>query len=384
MQFDIFTVLVASCSVVFVLGIVILLFWSRNRKAGWLAWWSIAFLILGFGNILVMSRPALFDVWSAAVGSSLLVLGFGLIWQSLRIFEGRRPVMWPIAVGVAIWLVLFFIPPIRASVAIRVIISSIPIAASLALGAYEIWRGRTEKLPSRIPMIIVLLVLAGIFAVRVPLAFILPYPMGGLPVDPLWVAGFNGAIFVSAIISSVFLVSLTLERAERNQRTLAETDPLTGLLNRRALFDVFGVLKVPHDTAVIMFDLDRFKFINDRYGHAVGDELLCRFTKVCQENIRQVDIAARLGGEEFAIILPVTNAKYALTIAERIRVSFADVMVDTIDGPVGCTVSAGIEVTTADDLRYIEGLLERADTELYRAKRSGRNRVCLSGDGVAA
>lgn len=384
MTFDIFTVLATSCTVVFVLGITILTFWMRDREAIWLAWWGGGFVVLSAGTAAVMAPPAPAGDALTAAGSSVVIAGFWLIWQAARIFEGGKPVFWPLLPVAALWAALLTIPALGGNPPVRVIVTSIPMAALLFLTARELWRGRERGLPSRPAATGVFVFMGVLFALRVPAAFVAPYPVGGLPVDPAWVAGFNGAVFISAIVTTVLIVSLTLERTESDMRVLARSDPLTGLLNRRALNDAFTDAMVPQNTAVIVFDIDSFKRVNDVHGHAAGDCLLQRFADVCRENVRQIDYAARLGGEEFAVILPRASGSVALMVAERIRMAFSEVQVQTADGPVSCTVSAGIEISSLHAGTPIHELIARADRELYRAKRSGRNRVCVAQRPVAA
>ena len=384
MQFDIFTILTASCSVILVSALIILMYWSRNRSAGWLMWWGAGFGILGLANIIVMARPALPDYISAGAGTSLLLLGFGMLWQAARKFEGRRPVFWPIGAAILIWLVLFFIPPIRENLVARIAISSVPMSGALFLTAFELWRGRAEELDSRMPVIGVVCAMALIFAARIPLAPFAPYPMGGNPMEPLTVTAFNIALFIGAITMTVQLISMTMERAELAQRELAMSDPLTGLPNRRAFDAQFKGASIAGQIAVIALDLDHFKHINDNFGHAAGDRVLLEFTRICRESIRQVDLAVRIGGEEFAIILPGTDTAKAKKVAERIRAELAVTVIGLEIGAVACTVSAGIATTGTGPGATLDELLALADAEMYRAKRAGRNRVMVHRQKLAA
>lgn len=379
MQFDIFTIMTASCAVILVSGLLIFLHWLRDRSAKWLAVWGAAFAMLGLGNILVMSRPALPDTISAALGTSCLISGFWLIWQAARIFERRSIVLWPLVVSIVVWLVLFHVPYIRANLGVRIAISSVPMAGGLLLAAWELWRGRAEKLASRDVVINVLGLVGVVFAGRVPLSPIAPYPVGGQPVDALTVTLFNGMMFISAIVLAVSLISMTRERSEMGQRELALSDPLTGLPNRRAMEQAFSGGILPAGTSVIAFDLDHFKMINDSFGHDAGDRVLCAFTQICRENTRQVDLAVRLGGEEFVILLPNTDQAAAVIVADRIRTSLAQTVVEIDDGAVACTVSAGVSAVASVEV-LLEDALKSADIQMYRAKDAGRNRVNCSAD----
>jgi diguanylate cyclase (GGDEF)-like protein len=149
---------------------------------------------------------------------------------------------------------------------------------------------------------------------------------------------------------------------------------LTGLLNRRALFDLYGQRSFGPLMAVIVFDIDRFKSVNDQHGHATGDLVLKLFAQELSTGLRAYDTVARLGGEEFALVLDNALPGRAEQIAERVRAAFAAREV-TVDGkPFACTVSAGIALGTAEGVGF-DSVLSAADKALYAAKRNGRNRV---------
>jgi diguanylate cyclase (GGDEF)-like protein len=156
-------------------------------------------------------------------------------------------------------------------------------------------------------------------------------------------------------------------------------DPLTGIANRRAfLQDGEAQLKRqatdPRPTAVMLLDLDNFKSINDRFGHAIGDRVLEIFADVTSSCMRHVDIFGRLGGEEFAALLRDTTRERALAVAEQIRSDFAAATREVAGRPVVATVSIGI-VISHDAVLDLSALLAQADHALYRAKDGGRNRV---------
>ena len=168
---------------------------------------------------------------------------------------------------------------------------------------------------------------------------------------------------------------------ERELTLQATTDPLTGLLNRRSFFgqaaDEMGrARRYGRPLAVLMCDIDRFKSVNDRHGHAVGDEVLTAVSSRCQAALRQTDRLARLGGEEFAVLLPESDIAGARQTGERLRRLIAEQPCETSIGRLTVTVSVGCAVLQGDD--EVDAVLARADAALYRAKREGRNRVATA------
>jgi two-component system, cell cycle response regulator len=178
--------------------------------------------------------------------------------------------------------------------------------------------------------------------------------------------------------------ALELEKKlEKKLQKLALTDPLTGLLNRRGFFEKTRLLmgRVASGScecpAVFIVDIDHFKVINDTYGHHVGDIILKNLAKELSSSLRTGDIVARVGGEEFAIVLSGCQAELAGTIAERLRLKIAGQKLLIDENEICYTVSIGISLLTTDELD-LPTALKRADAGMYHAKMAGRNRVCLA------
>lgn len=160
---------------------------------------------------------------------------------------------------------------------------------------------------------------------------------------------------------------------------LASTDPLTGLLNRRSFTELAEremarAKRHDHPLTFLMMDIDHFKRVNDTHGHARGDEILRQFAEMCRAEFRQHDLIGRWGGEEFVAALVETDARYARTVAERMRRRVA--AAPMLDADQTLTVSIGVAVVNADDATIVFPL-GRADDALYTAKRLGRNRVFI-------
>ncbi|NOQ36716.1 MAG: diguanylate cyclase [Methylococcaceae bacterium] len=171
------------------------------------------------------------------------------------------------------------------------------------------------------------------------------------------------------------------KQMEKELQKLANTDSLTGLFNRRVFLERLQEETKrlnrleQHSAALLMLDLDFFKQVNDTYGHATGDQVLRAFAEIFTVTLRSIDHAARLGGEEFAVLLPITDEAGALVIAERLRLKAANIAIENPKGTVHITVSVGIAVLSKNDKDY-EDVLHRADAALYQAKAQGRNQSC--------
>ena len=166
---------------------------------------------------------------------------------------------------------------------------------------------------------------------------------------------------------------------------LALTDPLTGLANRRAFEESLATelsrsRRYTRPAALLFLDLDRFKLVNDTWGHFVGDEVLAGFADLLRARARRGDLAARVGGEEFAVLLPQTTKTHAVLAAERIRKATEDAPLGR-SRPVSVTVSIGVASTDGGSGPDVAPFLQAADRALYRAKSAGRNRVAVEPDG---
>jgi diguanylate cyclase (GGDEF)-like protein len=180
-----------------------------------------------------------------------------------------------------------------------------------------------------------------------------------------------------------------LEREHEKALALARRDTLTGLVNRRTLLDhaqrdVGLARRSARPFAVALLDLDDFKSVNDRHGHAVGDALLRAIADVCRQTVRSTDVVARWGGEEMVVAMPDTDGPGAATTMERVRVRIGAVRVATPDGgTVGCTASIGIACLAPGDeaaaaQAVLEGLVLAADRAMYTAKQAGKDRLVIA------
>jgi diguanylate cyclase (GGDEF)-like protein len=198
-------------------------------------------------------------------------------------------------------------------------------------------------------------------------------------------------ILAGCVVLSLLLMRwLPMAVAERELATqyadhlegLATTDPLTKLYNRRhfetaARAELARFQRYFRPLSMLILDVDHFKSINDRFGHAAGDIVLAAIADACRSIKRASDIAARIGGEEFAILLPETNAEAARTFAERLRSEISESAPIIQGEKLALTASVGVAAASRHTTR-VSSLLQSADEALYQAKRTGRNRVCVA------
>jgi diguanylate cyclase (GGDEF)-like protein len=271
------------------------------------------------------------------------------------------------------------LPVLADAIETRALIASSIITVYTWLTAYEFWHGRSEPLVSRWPAIFMLFAHGALFLLRTPLVAMLPWAPGNRMLGSVWltVLSFEALLFTISI--AFILLAMAKERTELRHRTAAMVDPLTGIANRRSfLQDAAHLAKRhganPRPTAVLLIDLDHFKSINDRFGHALGDRVLEIFADTARQSVRSSDLLGRLGGEEFAAVLSDTSRDKAVGVAERIREGFAQAAQEVDNRPIYATVSVGL-VHCQEAALDVAGLLAQADQALYTAKERGRNRV---------
>ncbi|MGR9244353.1 GGDEF domain-containing protein [Rhizobium leguminosarum] len=317
------------------------------------------------------------ETWLGVANFVLFHAGFATIWGAGKQFLTGRVSLLAIAIRALAAMVLSIVPMLSGYDGLAFIADNLAIALLLFATARQYWLARAEA-PAPLLGITALYTLTAISFVLCAAVLISDgkLVLGKAPSN--WAEDLSLAVCIAGM-TGIGALSLALHqwRLAARHRLDAITDPLTGLLNRRALFDQYGTRPMGTTTAVIVFDIDHFKSVNDRFGHAAGDRVLNVFAGELSAHCRTGDTAARLGGEEFVLVLKEIMPGRAELTAERIRRAFEAREIHIDDEVLSCTVSVGVAPGRSKSLDF-DTMLSAADKALYVAKRAGRNRVELA------
>jgi diguanylate cyclase (GGDEF)-like protein len=374
MSLDSITLYFVATMVAALLGAMLVFFGSQESNPA-LKWWGAAYL-LGAASVALwtMASDRLGEMYSLGL-NAVGFLACGMVWNASRVFHGRKLNLPGLVLGAVAWIAaVMSLDPNNA--ALRLTIGAAIVAIYAALTATELWSERRKSLQRRWPAFLVP-VLHGF-------VLMLPIVLGDLlmPADEkfgssIWVMVFSIELVLYAVGTVFVIFMLVSERTVTAHKTAASVDPLTGMFNRRGFAEACGRViereaKAGRPLCAMIFDIDHFKGINDRFGHPAGDEILKLFATVVVNNLRLSDLSGRIGGEEFAALLPCPLDE-GVVAAERVREAFEASGIVCEEGKVDTTVSIGVAGGPAGT--ELEVLLAAADTALYQAKRGGRNRV---------
>jgi diguanylate cyclase (GGDEF)-like protein len=354
----------------------------HNRKARGLCWIAGGLFVGLFKVILQGLEGRIPVVFSSLVANELYLLSFVMQMLGLRWFVNRQPMRrrWPLVflTGLAVTYAILY------SLRVPYIANLINIPAFLVLGTtgWLLLRHRQGlfRQASRWTAAFLFAEMAvSIYrAVLTNLHYALPWKVAGGQHDPLWVYSLMAMMFVSTCVIMCefwfFVVELQSELIEQTR-----IDPLTGALNRRALYseadrEIARCLRSGQVLCTLLLDIDDFKHLNDTYGHAVGDLCLQSVVRLARNTLRKEDLFARTGGEEFAIVLAGTTQEHGMTVAERLRSAVENM--ECCFGEVRFHISVSIGLTAMEPTCVtFEELLHRADVAMYEAKHLGKNRI---------
>lgn len=348
---------------------------QRSRELGI---WAAAYGVFALGCVLAMNRALLPGIAGPALTNVVMVLGYTLVLQGTLVLDGKtlRPAV--VAGLLAAIAAAWFAAGTGLGSVFWNYVSALPIAIICALTALALLRSRTANgLRSR-PIAIAVFACHSIFyGARTFVAPVVASLYGdGVPPIVAKMTMYEAVLFTVAM--PMCLLALVREEDRVRLLAAARTDFLTGLLNRQGFFEL-GSARLDRkgeeiSCALLAFDLDHFKAINDTYGHETGDSVLKLFASIAREAAGPAAMTARLGGEEFAILLPGLGAEEARTVGEGIARRFAEAAAHSDGLAIAATVSVGLAAARAGETDLTE-LLAAADRALYKAKLLGRNRI---------
>ncbi len=348
----------------------------RRTRSAYSAWWCVAIALFLSGSAAFLLDGSVHQRWANPLGNTLLVAGAASVWAAARSLNYDRPRAWQLAAAPALTALASVLDHPESNMWAGGPVFLAMMALLFGLGSLEVWRPAPRLAGTQVPMAVASGFLAVFYSARC-LALLLD--------------GADGAVFntvfgsaVTTIITLTLLVvvsfsmaALSNEQVTRDLRTRATLDGLTGLLNRTAFLDRAGgqvrrlaAARMPG--VVILADLDRFKLVNDTYGHAAGDTALRAFAGACVRSVRSTDLVGRYGGEEFIILLSGADTDRAEAVTAQInKVLRASQDASGFTLP---TVSYGI-AALQPAAGGLEAVIASADAALYSAKSQGRNRA---------
>jgi len=371
------TLMICTFLSTMVVGIFMLQVWLTDRRHAAAGYWCVSMWVGSLCTLLYALRPAGFALLTVGLSNALAAFAYALMWAGFRVFDRRRVHLPVVLTGPALWgLAYLFLPQVSGDVNNRIILSSVIITTySLWMGV-DIWRGRGgERLPTRTMSAVFFLTHGVIYSLRIPMALFAPAQLAHGTAYSSWFAVFSLELFAHTILAAVAMLVLIKERGEALYRQASRTDALTGIANRGSfLEDIQKRLSGKGQGTLMIFDLDRFKAINDTHGHVAGDTVLKRLSARVSALLEDGMLFCRFGGEEFALFAPAHDIARAETFAEMLRRETADITIASGAGDIRMSVSIGLADVATFGADF-DRLHSAADSALYAAKEAGRDRV---------
>lgn len=343
--------------------------------------WGVSCLLFGIAYALFTARDSIPIFWSLVVGNFVFAMGFaGFGLAIARLF--KRPFPFLIVVtGILVCVIALYVTEVvRGDSSWRVLILAavtiVPWVVSFLQCSQE-WKRRPSPHILAMSLAVLAVILVSITRVAVA-AYQGEFGYQGLPTGPGYLLG-SHVLLISPALLTVGFFLLSAEQTQRVIRRLADSDPLTGILNRRSVIllaaNRLASAKRHHQAiSCVTVDLDNLKLINDAYGHFVGDQAILHLTNVVGQLVRAEDAFGRLGGDEFVVFMPYSDHVGAEGLAERFREAIAERPLVLEDMTLEITASFGVSCLRNTDNSPID-LLNRADEALYDAKGQGGNTV---------
>lgn len=374
-MYDMTSLLLGAAIAGFSLSLTMFSFWSIQRNAAYKASWAIGVALMVLHVLAYWFFAQSGSMAVGALASAFLPLGTIVLYVAARQFVDGRYKPMPVIVGASVPYLLVVPPTFALGYDGLALVGQNAMTATMLWLSGAVYLGARREARLAVASMALLYIVVGVSFALCGIVLVAEgnWSIGYPPQN--WAEQVNTIVSILGMTGAGALaLALDQSRLANLNRASAMSDPLTGLLNRRGLAAVRNA-RLRCDEAVVLFDLDRFKLVNDRYGHAIGDEVIRRFAEALRAHGRPGDHKARLGGEEFVMIMEAVSPRQARSIAETIAAAFCAAELRSRDGQAfNCTVSAGIAFGDAADSGMDDAMV-RADRALYAAKRAGRNRV---------
>ena len=360
-----------------VVGVFMLQVWLTDRRHSAAGYWCVSMWVGSLCTLLYALRPIGFPMLTVGFSNALAALAYALMWGGFRVFDHRRVYPLVVLAGPALWSVAYlFLPQVSGDVNNRIVLSSAIITTYSLWMGIDIWRARrSEKLPTRTMSAVFFLSHGVIYSLRIPMAIFSPTVLGNGTAHSAWFALFSLELFAHTILAAIAMLVLIKERGEALYRQASRTDALTGIANRGSfLDDVRAHLAGKAAGTLMIFDLDRFKAINDTYGHVAGDAVLKHFSARISTCLQEGMLFCRFGGEEFALFAPAQDIDRAEAFADKLRREVASMSIACEGREISVSVSIGLADVATFGVDF-DRLHSAADSALYAAKEAGRDRV---------
>ena len=384
------TLLILATILMGIMTMMLMAAWRFNRQIAGFGLWAGSYFFGTLFCVSLMVRSAVPEIWSVIAAQSLLFLMAYLNLRGTRAYVGRPQGAPGYAALAALLLIAIsaYFTAIQPDPGIRFTLSSLFAGVIFLRCARTIAQGKVAKFPARH---LYAAVCGGHGAFLLIRPWLFSLGNSGLfdATQAIAVSQFVMIEAIAAIVLMAFgIVMLANEQVTLELRNIAERDPLTGVFNRRSFLTLLDKSisqseRMPAALSIMLIDLDHFKRINDTWGHRSGDEALRHFVAVATPCIRNGDIIGRVGGEEFAILLPNTGLSDAEAAANRLCSEVAAKPLDNEHGAIALTVSIGVTHHLRGEAPEVT--LHRADNAMYMAKNGGRNQVkvalCMGNGG---
>ena len=356
-----------------------------DEKKDGLNKWTAALFLQTLAWIAAASRGFLPDPFAIVAAHGLKAASHALILAAIYEFQQRRAPNWqyfvPVAATLAMALVLENDMRSRLVWSSMIFIFQLLLIARALLSDHDTRTGRAWRLLFGGVALFILVMCSRAMAGLISHGDFAQISNNVAP-QPFQIVAFIASMSAT-LLGSMGFVLMVKERSDKAVMQLAMTDSLTLIPNRRALLEYAEHMLARRGgvpLALLMIDVDRFKIINDAYGHLIGDEVLRKVASRLSERLRKQDLLGRYGGEEFCVIAPETTVSGAITLAESLRATVNSTPFSTECGDLTVSVSIGISFSSPDVACNLHEMISEADAALFTAKKTGRNKVVCFGD----